>query len=81
MTLDQLRQFANSSDGWVTQIALTKSAARQLLAEHEREVGRQEPGFEPRERDDSKHAASMFARFATAEADYQRACTKLRRGV
>jgi hypothetical protein len=46
MTLDQLKKFANSSDGWVTQIALTKAAARQLIAEHEREVGKPQPGFE-----------------------------------
>jgi hypothetical protein len=41
----------------------------------------QEQAFEPRERDDSKHTARMFARFATAEADYQRACAKLRRAI
>ena len=46
MTLDQLRKFAASADGWVKQIALTKDAARQLIAEHERELGRPERGFE-----------------------------------
>ena len=81
MNLAQLKAFAQSTDGHIRQIALTKDAARQLLAEHEREVGKPEPGFEPRERDDSKHAASMFARFASAEADYQRACAKLRRAI
>lgn len=45
MTFEQLQMFINSP-AHVTQIALTKSAARQLLAEHEREVGKPDPGFE-----------------------------------
>lgn len=46
MTFDQLRAFAFSTESHIHQIALTKSAARQLLAELERELGKPEPGFQ-----------------------------------
>ena len=45
MTFDQLKAFVAAPDH-VRQIALTKAAARQLIAEHEREVGHQDRGFE-----------------------------------
>lgn len=38
MTLDQIRAFAESRDQSIRQIALTKEGARQIIAEHEREV-------------------------------------------
>jgi hypothetical protein len=62
MTLDQLRKFANSSDGWVKQIALTKDAARQLIAEHEREIGHQDRGFDIPVRRSAGHDAMEVAR-------------------
>jgi len=46
MTFDQLRAFASSTESHIHQIALTKSAALKLLAEHERELDKPEAGFE-----------------------------------
>ena len=47
MNIDQLRAFANSDELHIRQIALTREAARAIIAEHEREVAKnQEPGFE-----------------------------------
>lgn len=47
MTLDQLRAFANSTEGHIHKLALTREAARALIAEHELEVGKNlEPVFE-----------------------------------
>lgn len=78
MTLDDLRKFANSTDGWVRQIPITREAARAIVAEHEREVAKNlEPAFEIPERDDGKFAGRMFGVYAKAEADFQNA--KLRR--
>ena len=38
MNIDQLRAFANSDELHIRQIALTREAARAIIAEHEREV-------------------------------------------
>ena len=79
MTLDQLRAFANSRETHINKLALTREAARSIIAEHDAEVAKnQEPrGFEIRERDDGRFAPRLFGVFAKAEADFQSA--KLRR--
>lgn len=47
MTLDQIRAFANSTEGHINKLALTREAARAIVAEHDREVAKNlEPGFE-----------------------------------
>lgn len=73
MNIDQLRAFANSDEQHINKLALTREAARAIVAEHDREVAKNlDAGFEIPERDDGKHAARMFGVFAKAEADFQR---------
>jgi len=64
VTLDQLRAFANSDEQHIHKLALTREAARALIAEHELEVGKNlEPAFEIRERaDEGRMAPFFFAR-------------------
>lgn len=75
MTLDQVRKFAESRDLSVRQIALTKEAARSIIAEHEREVNAaigEGLLFDLRDRDDSQHVSKSFARIAACLADEER---------
>lgn len=74
MTFDQLQKFANSPELHVRQIALTREGARQILAEHEREIANlttaPEPFDIPEERaDEGKFAVRKFGDYAKARAD------------
>lgn len=74
MTLDQLQKFADSTELHVRQIALTREGARQILAEHEREIANvttAPKSFEiPDERaDEGRFAMRKFGAYAKAHAD------------
>lgn len=68
MTFDQLRAFI-ASPSHVHQIALTKPAARQLLAEHEREAGKPDPAFEINTRNRPVDALFQLARLKRMRAE------------
>ena len=70
MTLDQLRKFADSRETHIRQIALTREAARAIIAEHDAEVAKnQAPGFEIIERGTGGYAAMERARIERLAAD------------
>lgn len=76
MTIDDLRKFADSAEGHIRQIALTKEAARAIVREHDREVNAasNDPElFAPRERaDEGRYAARQYAGIAAVLADEAR---------
>lgn len=74
MTFAQLQAFANSPDLHIRQIALTREGARQILAEHEREIANvttAPKSFDiPEDRaDEGRFAPRKFGAYAKAHAD------------